>query len=149
MVKNLMGPAVDILLVMGDLNELSKIRESLRGAKIKNRMHHVGNSDEAISYLRRDGPYRNAPVPGLVLLDASLPLDGSTKLITEMKTGAQFGGIPVIVLVKPESEQTVSESGFYAVDGSIDLPLDPYDLVRLLTTIDTLSFLLVRSAPAK
>jgi DNA-binding response OmpR family regulator len=147
--KYLTDRAADVLLVMGDLNELRQFRDSLHQAKVKNRLHHIGNVAEARLYMRREGPYKKAPVPGLVLLDASLPQRGVIDLITELKTDAQFAGIPVIVLVGSESEQHLTESCLYAVDGSIEIPLHLPDLVRLLTTIDSLSFLLVQSAPDK
>jgi DNA-binding response OmpR family regulator len=147
--KYLMERAADVLLVVGDCDGLGEIRSSLQQARVKNRLHHVGDVAEASSYLRKEGPYLYAPVPGLVLLDASLPRRGVIGLVTELKTDAQFAGIPVIVLVGSGSEQQLIENCLYAVDGSIHKPFDLADLVRQITTIDTLSFLLVQSAPAK
>ncbi len=147
--KYLMERAADVLLVVGDFGELRQIRDSLHQAKVKNRLHHVGNAAEASSYMRREGPYMYAPIPGLVLLDASLPRRSVIDLIAELKTDAQFAGIPVIVLVGSESEQQLIESCMYAVDGTIQKPFALADLVRLLISVDTLSFLLVQSTPAK
>jgi len=147
--KYLMERAADVLLVVGDFGELRQIRDSLQQAKVKNRLHHVGNAAEASSYMRREGPYMYAPIPGLVLLDASLPRRSVIDFITELKTDTQFAGIPVVVLVGSESEQQLIQSSTYTVDGSIQKPFDLTDLVRLLISIDTLSFLLVQSPPVK
>ena len=147
--KYLMERAADVLLVVSDYGELNRIRDSLQQAKVKNRLHHVGDAAEASSYIRRQGPYLFAPIPGLVILDASLPRKGVIDLIAELKTDAQFAGIPVIVLVGSESEQQLIESCKYTVDGSIQKPFDLPELARILMSVDTLSFLLVQSAPHK
>lgn len=147
--KYLMQRAADILLVVGNFDEQRQIRESLKQAKIKNRLHHVGDAAEASSYLRREGPYLYAPIPGLVLLDASLPARSVIDLITALKTDAQFAGIPVVVLVGSESERQLIENCIYAADGSIEKPFNLTELIQVLISVDTLSFLLVQSPPAK
>ncbi len=146
---NLMQRATDVLLVVGNFDEQRQIRESLKQAKVKNRLHHVGDAAEASSYLRREGPYMYAPIPGLVLLDASLPARSVIDLITALKTDAQFAGIPVVVLVGSESERQLIENCIYAADGSIEKPFNLTELIQVLISVDTLSFLLVQSPPAK
>lgn len=143
--KNLIPRAADVLLVVSDYDEQRQIRESLQHAEVKNRLHHVGQAADAILYLRREGPYMDAPSPGLVLLDASLPQPSVIDLITELKTDARFAGIPVIVLVGSESDHQLIENCIYAVDGSIQKPFDLAELIQVLNHIDALSFLLVKS----
>lgn len=145
----LMQRAADVLLVVGDVDELRRIRHSLKRAKVKNRLHHVGDTVEAIAYLRREGPYTQAPSPGLVLVDAALPRNSVIDLITELKTDVQYAGIPVIVLVGPESERRLIDECIYAIDGDIQKPFELPELVQILMSVDTLSFLLVQSPPAK
>lgn len=146
--KYLMQRAADVLLVVGDFNEQGQIRESLQQAKLKNRLHFVGEAAEATSYLRREGPYMYAPSPGLVLLDTSLPWQSVVDLITALKTDLQFVGIPVIALVGSDSQQQQIENCIYPVDGSIRKPFNLTELVNILISVDTLSFLLVQSVPA-
>ncbi len=147
--KYLMQRAADVLLVVGDFDEQHQIREMLKQAKVKNRLHFVGDAAEASSYLRREEPYMYAPIPGLVLLDASLPGNSVIDLITELKTNPQFAGIAVIALVGSESEHQLIEDCIYAVDGSIKKSFNLTELIQILISVDTLSFLLVQSPPAK
>ncbi len=84
MSKNLMPRVADVLLVVGNFDEQRQIRESLQQAKVRNRLHHIGEVAEASLYLRREGPYTYAPIPGLVLVDASLPAKGVIGLITAL-----------------------------------------------------------------
>ncbi len=144
-----MQRAADVLLVVGGMDDLRQIRHSLQQAKVRNRLHHVGDAVEARAYLRQEGPYERAPSPGLVLLDASLPRQSVIDLITELKTNAQLAGIPVIILLGSESEHRLTEDCLFRVDGSIQIPFDLPELIQELHSIDTLSFLLVHSPPAK
>lgn len=144
----LMQRAADVLLVVGNIDEQHRIRETLRQAKVRNRLHHVGDAAEAGAYLRQEGPYMRAPVPGLVLLDAGLPAEGVVNLISTLKEDAQFAGIPVVVLVGSESEHRLIDNCIYAVDGSIEKPFKLAELMQILISFDTLSLLLVQSPPA-
>lgn len=149
MSKYLMPRVADVLLVVGNFDEQRQIRESLQQAKVRNRLHHIGDVAEASSYLRREGPYTYAPIPGLVLVDASLPAKGVIGLITALKTDARFAGTPVVALVGSESEHQLIENCIYAVDGSIEKPFKLTELIQILMSVDTVSFLLVQSPPAK
>ena len=147
--KYLMERAADVLLVVSDVGELRQIRDSLHQAKVKNRLHHVGDAKEASAYMRREGPYMHAPIPGLVLLDAGLSRRSVIDLIAELKTDAQFAGIPVVTIVGSDAERQLIENSLYAVDGTLQKPFDLSELVQILISVDTLSFLLIQSAPTK
>ena len=144
-----MQHAANVILVVGGVDDLRQIRQSLQQAKVRNRLHHVGDAVEARAYLRQEGPYPEAPSPVLVLLDASLPRQSAIDLITELKTNAQLAGIPVIILLGSESEHRLTEDCLFRVDGSIQKPFDVPELIRELHSVDALSFLLVKSPPAK
>ena len=146
--RYLTGRAADVLLVVGDPSDLCLILDSLHQAKVKNRLHHVGSVSEASSYMRREGPYKYAPVPGLVLLDAGLPQRSVADFVAELKTDAQFAGIPVIAIVGSDAEHQLIENSLYAFDGSIRKPFSLSQLVHALISVETLSFLMVQSAPA-
>lgn len=145
----LMQRAAGVLLVVGDIDELRQIRHSLQQAKLKNRLHHVGDAAEAKAYLRHEGPYALAPSPGLVLLDANLAQESGVELVAEMKTDPQLAGIPVIMLAGSESEYLVIENSVYAADGIIQKPLSLPKLLQALISVDTLSIVLVQSSPAE
>jgi len=55
----------------------------------------------------------------------------------------------VVALVGSESEHQLIENCIYAVDGSIEKPFNLTELIQILMSVDTVSFLLVQSPPAK
>lgn len=139
--------AADLLLVAGSFDGFNHIQHSLQRAKIRNRLHHVGDAAEARAYLRRDGPYLHAPTPGLILLDEGLQTDSVIALITELKTDPQFAGIAVIACAGSESEYDVIDNCIYEVDGRIQKPFNLGEFIQVLLSVDPLSFLLLRSEP--
>lgn len=138
--------AADVLLATSDIDTLGQIRHSLQKSKVVNRLHHVGEPQEAKTYLRQDVPYTQAPAPGLVLLDASLPDNDLVDLITEVKTNPQFAGIALVVIAATDPEMQFVESGMYRPDGVIRKPFDIRELIPVLISVSTLSFQLVQSA---
>ena len=64
---------IDVLLVEDDEGDVLMTREAFEYYKIQNRLHVVGDGEQALQFLRRTGPYADAPRPGLILLDVNLP----------------------------------------------------------------------------
>ena len=85
-----MSGEVQILLVEDNPGDVRLTREALRGAKVANKLHVVGDGEEAIDFLRRRGVHADAPRPDIVLLDLNLPpLDGG-EVLAEIKADPEF-----------------------------------------------------------
>ena len=65
--------AIDVLLVEDDPGDVLMTREAFEEHKLRNTLHVVTDGVEAVSFLRREGDYADAPRPGLILLDLNLP----------------------------------------------------------------------------
>ena len=64
---------VDVLLVEDDEGDILMTREAFEFYKIRNPLHVVTDGEQALHFLRRTGPFADAPRPGLILLDVNLP----------------------------------------------------------------------------
>jgi len=149
MTNYLMQRAADILLVASNLDELKQVRHALQRARIENRLHHVGDAVEAKAYLRREGPYIDAPTPGLVLLDADLPRDSVMDLVTELKTSAKFAGIAVSLMARPDSDCRADDDCIQSSDGIINKPVNPCELLQVLFSVDALQSLVPQTVSAR
>ena len=69
---------LNILLVEDNPADVRLITEALKEKKIQNRLKVAEDGFEALSYLRREGGYKNAPRPHLILLDLNLPKKNGT-----------------------------------------------------------------------
>jgi len=55
---------IDVLLVEDDEGDVLMTKEAFEYHKIRNRLHVVSDGDQALQFLRRTGPYADAPRPG-------------------------------------------------------------------------------------
>ncbi len=70
---------IHILLVEDSPTDVMMTREALEYYKVLNPLHVVEDGVAAMEYLRREGPYSDAPRPGLIILDLNLPKKAAAK----------------------------------------------------------------------
>lgn len=128
-----------VLAIADDFNEVSEILHTLQQTDTKNRLHHIGDVDEARAYLLHEEPYKNAPCPSLVLLDASLSQKGGLELLADVKTDPQFSGPYATVFIGSDTECHLLANSSHAVDGCIRKPIDTREFARVLTSVCTAS----------
>ena len=63
------------------------------------RISLVRDGEEAMEFARREGKYRRAPKPDVVLLDLSLPKKDGREVLTELKADDDLRRVPVVVAV--------------------------------------------------
>jgi CheY-like chemotaxis protein len=101
---------MEILLVEDNEDDILLEEEALAEAKLVNLMHIVRDGEEALAYLRRQGKYRNAPMPGLILLDINMPKKNGFEVLNEIKADPSLMHIPVIILTTSENEADIVKS---------------------------------------
>ena len=85
MTQNALANRLNILVVDDNEDDVLLLEESLRGQPAVNVLHAVHDGEEAMAYLRREGPYAAAPRPGLVLLDINMPKKNGFEVLCEIK----------------------------------------------------------------
>jgi two-component system, chemotaxis family, response regulator Rcp1 len=98
---------IELLLVEDNEPDVRLTMEALREAKVKNRLSVVEDGVEALEFLRRQGPYADAPRPDLILLDLNLPRKDGRAVLKEIKADDSLRRIPVVVLTTSKSEEDV------------------------------------------
>ena len=89
---------VEILLVEDNPGDVRLTREALKDSKLVNKLHVVGDGDEALAFLRKQNKHVNAPRPDLIVLDLNLPKKSGREVLTEIKEDLDLKRIPVVVL---------------------------------------------------
>ncbi|MEB3359536.1 MAG: response regulator [Synechococcales bacterium] len=108
------------------------IERTLRENAIPHSVAAIADGEEAIAYLRRHGPYKDAPRPDLVLLDLNLPGKNGWEILAEMKADPQLRRIPTIVLTLSEAEEDIVRS--YALQSNCYV-VKSSDLEQLSQTV--------------
>jgi CheY-like chemotaxis protein len=139
---------MEILLVEDNEDDILLEQEALADAKLVNLMYVVRDGDEAIAYLRRQGKYHNAQVPGLILLDINMPKKNGFEVLNEIKADPALMHIPVVMLTTSDSEADIVKSYAKGACSYITKPMD-FDKFQEVVKQFALYWALVARIPAR
>jgi CheY-like chemotaxis protein len=127
---------VDVLLIEDDDGDVLMTREAFEHHKIRNNLHVVQDGEEALQFLRREGPYEDAPRPGLILLDLNLPRRDGREVLAELKADPELRVIPVVVLTTSEAEEDILRSYSLHANAYVSKPVDFDRFIDVIRQID-------------
>ncbi|HEY5039043.1 MAG TPA: response regulator [bacterium] len=106
----------EILMVEDNLGETILTKVAFMENKIPGHLNIVGDGEEALDYLNRQGKHADAKTPDFILLDLNLPrMDGRT-FLRRVKIEGFFKSIPVIVLTNSRLDSDIRE--VYEMNGN-------------------------------
>lgn len=131
--------AAAILIADDDQDDITLVSRDLRKMGLTHPIHSVANGEQAISYLKGDGPYgdRNQfPYPILLVLDLKMePMDGFG-VLRWLKENPRHKTFPVLILTGFSERQKITEA--YRL-GATTFLTKPADLPALKETIHALN----------
>jgi CheY-like chemotaxis protein len=123
---------IEILLVEDSPSDANLTIKGFQNAKIANNLHWVEDGETAMSFLRQEGEYANAPRPDLILLDLNLPgLDGR-EVLTEVKSDPNLKRIPVVILTTSTDDQDILRSYNLSANCYVTKPIDVYQFIQVV-----------------
>jgi len=143
----MIGEPMEILLVEDNEDDILLEQEALADAKLVNLMSVVRDGEEALAYLRRQGKYQNARLPGLILLDINMPKKNGFEVLNEIKADADLKHIPVVMLTTSDSEADIVKSYARGACSFITKPMD-FDKFRDVIRQFALYWALVSRVPS-
>ena len=135
---------VDVLLVEDDEGDVLMTREAFEFYKIRNPLHVVTDSEQALQFLRRTGPFSGAPRPGLILLDVNLPRLNGLEVLAELKQDPELLLIPVVMLTTSKAEEDILRSYELHANAYVSKPVDFENFVAAIRQIDDFFLTLVQ-----
>ncbi|CAD78982.1 MAG TPA: response regulator [Rhodopirellula baltica] len=125
---------IDILLAEDSETDAELTMDALQQGKIRNNIYHVWDGEEVLQFLRKEGEYKDAVRPDLILLDLNMPrMDGRT-VLKELRSDDRIKAIPVVVLTTSSQERDIHESYGLAANNYI---VKPVDLVQFFEVIQS------------
>ena len=135
---------VDVLLVEDDEGDILMTREAFEFYKIRNRLHVVTDGEQALHFLRRTGPFADAPRPGLIMLDVNLPRVSGLEVLAELKRDPQLLVIPVVMLTTSQAEEDILRSYKLHANAYVTKPVDFEQFIAAIRQIDDFFMALVQ-----
>ncbi len=136
-------PAV-ILIIEDNPGDVELIRQAFKNFKILNSLENVSDGEKAMQFLKKEGSYKNAPRPDMILLDLNLPRKDGREVLSDIKNDPGLKSIPIIVLTSSSAEEDVVKAYDLHANCYIKKPVDFDGLMNVVQSIDNFWFTIVR-----
>ena len=127
---------IQILLVEDNPGDVRLTKESLKDAKVLNRLHVVRDGEEALDFLRRQGEHTRAVRPDLILLDLNLPKKNGREVLAEIKDNPDLRRIPVVILTVSKAEEDIIKTYDLHANCYIAKPVDLDQFLAVIKAIE-------------
>lgn len=142
-----MSKLIEILIVDDSPEDIDLMREALEGTKLANNVSIVNDGVEALAFLRRQGEYKNAPVPSLVFLDLNMPKKDGREVLEEIKGDEVLKQIPIVILTTSKDEEDIAKAYKAHANCYVTKPVDIVQFSKVVSAIDNFWFAIVELPP--
>jgi chemotaxis family two-component system response regulator Rcp1 len=101
---------IQVLLVEDSPGDVRLTQEAFRDCGKPIQLHLASDGIEAMAFLRKEGVYKDAPRPDLILLDLNLPRMDGREVLMLIKKDPNLKIIPTIILTTSDDEADVQIS---------------------------------------
>ena len=110
-------------------------REALNETAFPMELHVVSDGVEAMDFLRKEGSYRNAPRPDLILLDLNLPRKDGREVLRDVKNDKDLRQIPVVILTTSQAPSDIKRAYELYANCYIQKPLELDGFIEIVKSI--------------
>lgn len=101
---------LQVLLIEDSPGDVRLTQEAFREANRRIVLHVASDGVEAMAFLRREDPHRNAMRPHLILLDLNLPRMDGREVLAHIKRDNELMTIPIVILTTSDAEADIVKS---------------------------------------
>ena len=138
---------IEILLVEDSPSDTELTVEALKDFKVRNHVSVVEDGVQAMQFLRRQGPYVQAPRPDLIMLDLNLPRKDGREVLADIKGDDNLRPIPIVVLTTSRADQDVLRAYQLSANCYINKPVDFNQFLEVVRSIESFWLYVVTLPP--
>jgi CheY-like chemotaxis protein len=124
-----------ILLMEDNEDDVFLTREAFDAAKLSVDLIHVDNGEKGMQFLRKQGPYADAPTPDLILLDMHMPVMDGHEVLTEIVNDEKLKYLPVVVLTTSYEAADIQKMYNLRCNSYITKPVDFENFVKAVSQL--------------
>jgi CheY-like chemotaxis protein len=126
---------LNILHVEDQEDQFLLVEAAFEIAGIDARLIHVNSGEASLAYLRKTGPWSDAPTPDLVLLDLNMPRASGFDVLAARAADESLRRIPFVVLTSSANPTDVQRAQELGCSAYVTKPLDLFELARAVRGI--------------
>jgi CheY-like chemotaxis protein len=102
--------APEVLLVDDNPADVYLASQALAEGPHPCHVSHVRDGEQALAFLRHEGPYAGTTQPDLVILDLSMPKKSGESVLLAVRSDPNLNKIPVVVFSRSRSNRDIVRS---------------------------------------
>jgi len=127
---------IEILLVEDNEGDILLTKEAFKESKLHNNLSIVKDGVEALTFLKAEGNYSDAPRPDIILLDLNLPKKTGVEVLKEIKNNPELKTIPVVILTCSRNEDDIWETYERQANCYITKPVDFNKFINVIQSLN-------------
>jgi chemotaxis family two-component system response regulator Rcp1 len=136
--------SVEILLAEDEEADIDLVRQATKKFKICNHLHVVRNGAELLSFLRKEGEYRDAPTPDLILLDLNMPIMNGREALEKIRADDTLTHLPIVVMTSSAKEEDIIKSYKLHANCYVQKPMRMAEFEKVVQNMETFWFQIVK-----
>lgn len=140
---------IEVLLVEDDPQDVEITKEVMELSKVKLNVSVVGNGAEALAFLRKESPFKNAIRPDLILLDLNMPKMNGKEFLEEIKKDDNLRLIPVVILTTSKADEDIVKTYKLGASCYVTKPVGLEQFQKVVHAVDSFWFTVVKYPPSK
>ena len=138
---------VEVLLVEDNIGDVRLTLEAMKEGKVINNLSVASDGVEAMAFLRKEGRYKDAARPDIILLDLNLPKKDGREVLAEIKADPSLRLIPVVVLTTSQAEEDILRTYNLHANCYVTKPVDLEKFIVVVKSIDAFWLTVVTLPP--
>jgi CheY-like chemotaxis protein len=127
---------VEVLLVEDSYGDVRLTKEAFQDANRAIHLNVASDGVEAMSFLKREGIYSNAPRPDVILLDLNLPKMDGREVLALIKHDDALKAIPTIILTTSDAEADIEKSYQLQANSYLTKPVEFEEFEKVVKSIN-------------
>jgi CheY-like chemotaxis protein len=142
------GDHISILIVEDEPGDAYLAVNALKTARISNAIYVVEDGVEALSFLRREGQYKDVPRPGLILLDLNLPRKDGREVLATIRAAPELASIPIVIMTTSKAEEEMVKPLVSQATSFMAKPIEPSQFYAVVQSNQSFWLSLVQLPPS-
>lgn len=126
---------IELLVVEDNPADARLIKEALALTEWRPNIHVVADGESALAFLRREGPYADAPRAHFVILDLNIPRLDGRGVLSAMKADPVLAHIPVVILTTSMARADIESTYALHANAYLAKPVGLDDFVTVMESL--------------